>query len=133
MLNNGSIKEEEKVQTVNSWDFAFQNESWISPAVDIYEDTDNFYLTANMPGVGKENTKIKIDNDNLIIMGRIDYSGVVKRNYIMKESDTANYYRTFRISDGIDSTKLEAKYENGQLMVTLPKHERVKPRVIDIK
>lgn len=133
MLQNGSIKEEEKVQTINSWDLALQNESWITPAVDIYEDKDNFYFTANMPGVSKENTKIKIENNNLIIMGRIDYSGAANKTYIMKESETANFYRTFRISEGIDSTKLEAKFENGQLMITLPKHEWVKPRVIDIK
>lgn len=133
MLEKENIKEMENAQVTNSWDHAFQNEAWTAPAVDIYEDKDNYYLTASMPGVSKENTKIKIDNNNLIIMGRIDFSDSVKRKYILKETETANYYRTFKVSESIDTTKLDAKFENGLLHVTLPKHEWVKPRVIDIK
>jgi HSP20 family protein len=50
----------------------------------------------------------------------------------LNEYTVGNYYRKFRISDSIDNNKIEAKFENGVLSVKLPKHDRVKPRTIEI-
>ena len=55
------------------------------------------------------------------------------RKYILNENEIGNYYRKFRISNSVDETKIEARFENGQLIVKLPKHDRIKPRTIDIK
>jgi HSP20 family protein len=51
----------------------------------------------------------------------------------MRESRLSNYYRKFKLSDSIDESRIDAEIKDGILTVTLPKHERVKPKVIEIK
>lgn len=116
-----------------SWDEALEKESWIAPLIDIHETTDDFFLTAQMPGVKKEDVKIKLEEGNLVIMGRIDYDTYTDRKYILKETETGNFYRRFKIAESIDESRIDAKLENGILNVQLPKHERVKPKTIEIK
>ncbi len=116
-----------------SWDEALENESWIAPLVDIYETDDEYMLIANMPGVTKDKIKIKLEDRSIVIIGRVNYYESLSRKYTIKEIETGNYYRRFKISDSIDEGKIDVKLENGQLLAKLPKHERVKPRTIDIK
>lgn len=108
-------------------------ENVIAPLTDIFETEDEFVLTANMPGVSRENIQIKLEDTSLAIFGRIKFSEAIKRNYILNENEIGNYYRKFNISNSIDETRIEAKYENGQLILNLPKHDRVKPRTINIR
>jgi len=100
---------------------------------DIYETEDEFVLTANMPGVSTDNIQVKLEDTSLAIFGRINFSEAIKRNYILNENEIGNYYRKFNISNSIDENRIEAKFENGQLVVKLPKHDRVKPRTISIR
>lgn len=125
-------KEMVKVQD-NSWEQALEKEAWIAPLVDVFETEDDYYLLTPMPGVIKENVKIKLEDNTLVIMGRIDFDQAVNRNYIIKETETGNYYRRFKLSDAIEQSKIEASLENGILTVRLPKHEYAKPRSIEIK
>lgn len=122
-----------EVKQPKSWDEALEKESWIAPLVDIYETKDDYFLSAFMPGVKKENVKIKLEEGHLVLMGRINYDDSVNRKYVLHESEIGNYYRRFKISDSIDESKIDAKLEDGILNVKLPKHERVKPKNIEIK
>ncbi len=127
------IKDALEVKQKRTWDEALEKESWVAPLIDIYETEDDFFLNAYMPGVKKEDVKIKLEDGNLVIMGRIDYDETINKKYVLQETVLGNYYRRFKISDSIDETKIDAKLENGILNVKLPKHERVKPRTIEIK
>lgn len=109
-----------------------QTQNTISPAVDIYETENDFILTANMPGVSRNDIQVKLEDKSLIIFGRINFQDAVTRKYILNENEIGNYFRSFKISDSIDKEKIKARYDNGQLIVNLPKHEKVKPRKIDI-
>lgn len=126
-------KEMLEVRQSRSWDEALEKEAWIAPVVDIYETKDDYFLAAIMPGVKKENVKIKLEDGHLVIMGRIDYETTVNRKYVLNESEFGNYYRKFKISDSIDESKIDANFENGILNLKLPKHERIKPKNIVIK
>lgn len=126
-------KEAVEVKHSRSWEEALEKESWIAPLIDIYETDDDYFLTAYLPGVAKENVKIKLEDNNLVIMGRVDYETLINRKYVLKEMEIGNFYRRFKLSDGIDESKVDAKLENGVLNVKLPKHERVKPKTIEIK
>lgn len=121
------------VEEKRSWEEALEKESWVAPLVDIYETNDDYYLVANMPGVEKKDVKVKIEEGDLVIMGRVNFLGEMQRKYIMKEIDSSNYYRKFKLSDSVDNEKINAKIENGRLHVHLPKVERVKPKTIEIK
>lgn len=130
MIDN---KEMVEVQDKKSWDEALEKEPWVAPLVDIYETADDYYLTANIAGVSKENIKIKLEDGFLVIMGRITFEASNDRKYILNEIESGNFYRRFKISDSVDEQKIDAKLENGVLNVKLPKHVRVKPKTIDIK
>ena len=109
-----------------------RTEDSVLPSSDIYESSDEFVLVANMPGVSRNEIQVKVINDSLIIFGKINYNEAVSRNYILNENEIGNYFRKFKISDAIDKTKINAKYDNGRLIVSLTKNEDVKPRTIDI-
>jgi HSP20 family protein len=124
-----SVKETEHL----SIDEILEKETFLAPLIDIFESEDEFVLVANMPGVPRENIQLKLEDTSLAIFGRINFTEAVKRNYILNENEIGNYYRKFNISNSIDETGIEARYENGQLIVKLPKHDRVKPRTISIR
>ena len=102
------------------------------PAVDVYETDDDFVLIANMPGVVKENLRLQVQKGNLSILGKINYNEVLNRKYILRENRPGHFFRRFKLSDSIDENKIAAEYRNGQLIVNLPKHERIKQRDIKI-
>lgn len=121
-----------KVEDKRSWEEALEKESWVAPLVDIYETTDDYHLVANMPGVERKDIKIKIEEGDLVIMGRTNFLGELQHKFLLKEIDSSNYFRKFKISESIDENKIDAKLEDGRLYVHLPKVERVKPRTIEI-
>ena len=109
-----------------------EKQNYIKPYVNIYETDSDFVLVANMPGVSRSDLKVKVEKDSLIMFGKIDYDKQINNHYILNEHEIGNYYRMFNISDSVNQDKIEAKYDNGQLIVNLPKNEKIKPRKIDI-
>ncbi|RPI71008.1 MAG: Hsp20/alpha crystallin family protein [Ignavibacteriales bacterium] len=128
--NKNLVTVKEKKQ---NWEKVLETEAVVAPFADIYETEEDFILSANMPGVTRDNVQLKLEEGSLSIFGRVNYEDLSKRKYILNENEIGNYYRKFRISNSIDETKIEARMENGQLMVKLPKHDRIKPRTIEIK
>jgi HSP20 family protein len=110
-----------------------EREAIVAPLVDIYENENEFIMVASMPGVTRDNVQLKYEEDSLILFGRIKQDDISNRKYILNENGIGSYFRKFRIADSIDESRIDARYENGQLVVTLPKHERVKPKSINIK
>ncbi len=129
--NNVNTAAEEKTKT--SWESVMETEVSYTPEVNIYENNDEFVLIANTPGIAKEGMHVKCEEDNLTIFGKSNFKKSSDDKFILKETDHGNFYRRFKISDGIDSEKISATYENGQLTVVLPKYDRIKPRTINIK
>ena len=121
-----------KVKGNSSVEELLETQNYISPIVNIYETDDEFVLTANMPGVLRDNVKVRVEGDALIMFGAIEYEDAFNRNYLLNEQEIANYYRTFKISDTVDQSNIEARYDNGQLVVNLTKNEKVNPRTINI-
>jgi len=121
-----------KVEEAKSWEEALSVEKWISPKSDIHESDDEFFLVINLPGVSRDRIKIKIEDAHLIIMGRVDYDLLVSRKYVMQENELGNYFRKFKLSDSVDESKIEARYDNGQLIIKLAKSEKMKVKNIQI-
>jgi HSP20 family protein len=128
--NNEVIKVEEDNK---SWESVLDTECCYTPLVDIFETDDAFILSADMPGVKKEDVNLKLEDGSMMLFGKINYNEELNRRYILKEKETGHFYRKFKISDSIDESKISAKFADGQLTVVLPKHERIKPRIINIK
>ena len=131
------MSEKKELVAVNNYNSDSINEllktqNSISPVVDIFETENDYILIANLPGVERSNIQVKLDDKSLIVFGKINFEEAVNRKYILNEKEIGNYFRSFKISDSIDKEKINARYDNGQLIVTLPKHDKVKPRKIDI-
>jgi len=128
--NNETVDVNEEKQSLEN---LLTSEVSFAPLVDIYENEDEFVLVADMPGVKKEDVNLKLEEGSMLIFGKTEYRDIINRKYVLKEKETGHFFRKFRISDTIDESKISAQFEDGQLTVILPKHERVKPKTINIK
>ena len=122
-----------KTFTASSIEELLQTQNVVTPLVDIVEQNDEFILIANLPGLQRDYLQVKVEESNLVIFGKIGYDTASTRKYILQENEIGNYYRLFKISDTIDKNKISAKYDNGQLIVSLPKTKNAKPRTIEIQ
>jgi HSP20 family protein len=105
-----------------------------APAVDIYETSDAYVIHADLPGVTKEDIGIQVLEDQVAIRGsRKRLYPTEEKGYRRYERGEGRFERNFRIKGGIDTGKVDARFENGVLTLTLPKPEEAKPRHIEIK
>ena len=116
----------------DSWKEFLETENSVSPLIDIFEKDDNYVLVVSMPGVKRENIRVKIEGEDLFIFGKVNYHERNNYKYILNENEIGNYYRRFKLSESIDQSKIEAMYENGQLVIVMPKDEKLKARTIEI-
>ena len=105
----------------------------LAPPVNIFEFEEEFILQAEMPGVNKDGVEVKLADGSLTLYGRVIRHQGSGESYVAREIDEGNYYRVFRVSDSIDVEKIKANMNDGLLTLTLPKHERVKPREIPVE
>ncbi|GAB1350237.1 hypothetical protein MASR1M107_24520 [Ignavibacteriales bacterium] len=119
--------------TEDTWKESFDKENWVLPEVNLLEDDEAFFVYASMPGVKKDDVRINLENGNLVLMGRIDRRKQEGKKILLKEINTGNFYRKFKVADSIDTDNVEASFEDGQLVLRLGKHERIKPKTIEIK
>ena len=102
------------------------------PTADIYEDRDSLTVFLEMPGVEKDNVKVRVEEGVLFVEGRLDLSKYRGLQPLYTEYNIGNYARTFRLSNAIDQDKIGAELKDGVLSLTLPKAERAKPRTIHV-
>jgi len=89
--------------------------------VDLYEDKDNLYVRAELPGVTRDAIGVEVVEDFLNL------------NATRKSGDESfSLARSITIPEAVQADKVSAAYENGVLTVTLPKQEQVKPRKITV-
>ena len=94
-------------------------------STDIYEDAANVYARFELPGFKKEELGVQLENSVLTVS--------VERKGEKDEDESLSLTRSVTIPDGIDATKVSAKYEDGVLTVTLPKTPERKPKAIEIQ
>jgi HSP20 family protein len=93
--------------------------------VDLYEDKDNTYVRAELPGVAREGITVEIIDGSLSIAAtRTQKTGAGE--------ETEKLSRLVSIPDEVQADKVTAAYENGILTVTLPRKEETKPRKINV-
>jgi HSP20 family protein len=106
-------------------------QEFVTPVVNIFETKDGYALEAEMPGVNKDGLEITLEGNEITILGR-RAAEPVNGEVLFRERSTADYRRVFELDPAIDTGKISAKMEQGMLMLTLPKSERVKPRKITV-
>jgi HSP20 family protein len=113
----------------------YANVVGFQPRCDISETKDHYLVSFDMPGVKKEDIKLEVQDNQLVISG--------ERNREIREGDGkttlrhervyGKFERAFTLPTSIDADKIEAHYEDGVLNVVLPKAEVAKGRTIQIQ
>ncbi|MDC6362729.1 MULTISPECIES: Hsp20/alpha crystallin family protein [Flavobacteriaceae] len=99
------------------------------PAVNIKDNEKEFELELAVPGVKKEDFTVEVDHDVLTVSSEIkSESKDTKENYTRKEFSYSSFKRAFTLPETVDGSKIDAKYEDGVLKLTLPKKEEALPK-----
>jgi len=94
------------------------------PKVDIAESEKAFELHLAAPGLTKKDFKIEISNSVITISGERKFAEEKKdRDFRSIETQYGTFSRSFTLPETVDSSKIEAKYNNGILELTIPKDE----------
>lgn len=109
------------------------NRTWI-PRVDIREGADGLTLLMDLPGLGKEDVNITLENNVLTVAGERKFEADEKANetYHRLERQYGAFTRSFTLGPTVRTDKVEATFQDGVLTVQLPKQEESKPRRISI-
>jgi len=105
----------------------------VVPAADVVENKDNFVVTAELPGIRKDEIRVAVQNNTLMISGE-------KKKETENKGDTwhhversyGTFSRSFELPAMVDSSRIKADFKEGVLIVELPKAEAAKPKEIRI-
>ncbi len=98
------------------------------PPVNITEKPNSYDVSLSAPGFAKEDFNISLENNLLTISAEQKSDNAEKTDKVIrKEFSFKSFKRSFTIDEKIDAEQIGAKYENGILMVELPKKEMAKP------
>ena len=106
----------------------------VFPAVNVSEDRENLYISAELPGVDAKDIDITAEEDGLTIKGtRKLETGNEEASYHRREREGGSFNRKINLPTRIVTEKVTAETKNGILTVVLPKAEEVKPKTVEIK
>ncbi len=108
--------------------------SW-TPSVNVSETKDGLELTAELPGLSREDLSIEVENNVLTISGEKTEQvteGEEERRYHVWERSYGSFRRSFSLPQTISGDDIAATFENGVLTVLLPKAPEAKGRTIEI-
>lgn len=115
----------------------FSTTSTTLPSVNIKETEENYEVEVAAPGMNKEDFKVTLDNGELLIASsRQNQVNTEEENYTRREFSYQSFQRCFVLPKNVvDEDKIRALYENGILLLSIPKLEQARqksPRMIEI-
>ena len=100
---------------------------WV-PTVDIEEGKQDYHITAELPGLKKEDVKITVQEGVLTLQGeRKQEKEEQGKRFHRVERSYGAFVRSFALPDAVDEAKVSAEFKDGVLNIRLPKSERAKP------
>ncbi len=102
------------------------------PQVDIVERSDALVVTADLPGVAREDVDVTLESGVLTIEAtpKVEEKEGLSPSYA--EYEVGKFYRSFTLGSGLDAAGIEANLKDGVLRLTVPKAEAHRPRKIEI-
>jgi HSP20 family protein len=103
----------------------------LSPAVEITEEDERFTVRAELPGVSENDVNVTVAGDMLTIEGeKKAESEVKKKGYYYSEASYGSFSRSINLPSSVNADKIEANFDKGVLVITLPKAAEAKPKKI---
>ncbi len=119
MNNDLAKREETRAESV-------ETKRWLEPPVDVFENEDEWLVSADVPGVDDEGLRVHLQKSEILIEARRDGGEAQGFAY-------AGYRRTFTLPTGVDAEKVTAEMTHGVVSVHLPKAASIKPRQIHVR
>ena len=102
------------------------------PVSTVYETNDGrIRVVIEMPGVCQENLEVRIEGNELRVLGRRDDQQDFA--YLVRERRPGDYFQAWTLDETIDQSKVEAAIKDGVLTLLLDLKEQVKPRTVKIR
>lgn len=109
-----------------------ERQSWI-PSVDVVESKDAITLKAELAGMDPSDISLEVEDNVLTVSGERRFQEEVDEDkYYRIERRYGSFSRSIALPQGADPDKIDAQYENGVLVVTVPKVEAAKPKRISV-
>ncbi|HEX5440856.1 MAG TPA: Hsp20/alpha crystallin family protein [Ktedonobacterales bacterium] len=107
-------------------------------AMDVIEKGDSFEVRASLPGIKPEDVHIMVQGDRLTIRGETssddERKGDQKEdNWILRERRSGSFYRSITLPSQLDADRATARFENGVLVLEIPKAETAKAKRVSIQ
>ena len=104
-----------------------------SPALDVFDDKDNFVVKVELPGMKKEDINLSLHDGALTISGERKFDREHKEGETFRsERYFGKFQRSVTLPAAVDANKVNASYKDGVLSVELPKAEEAKPKQIAV-
>lgn len=109
-----------------------ERQSW-TPSIDVIETDDSIKLKAELAGMDPADINIEVQDNVLTVSGERRFEEEVKEDrYYRIERRYGAFSRSIALPQTVDEERIEAKYENGILEVSIPKVEAAKPKKIKV-
>lgn len=102
------------------------SQGW-APPVDLCETSESFIITAELPGVSREQVHIELHDGRLVLQGRRD-ARVTCEQYHQVERGHGEFARSFALPPTVDANRIAADLRDGVLTITIPKAPDHLPR-----
>jgi HSP20 family protein len=103
------------------------------PAVNLYAGRDGIAVSAELPGVAKDELEIHAHRDTLTLRGTRRPAAEDEAAFHRRERRSGAFTRTIQLPFRVDPERIEARLENGVLQLSLQRPEEDKPRRIEVK
>jgi HSP20 family protein len=106
----------------------------ITPPIDVHETDDELVVTASLPGMKGEDVEITITGQSLTLRGEFKAHEEIKREqYLYRERRYGSFSRSLQLPVRVQGDQAKATFNDGVLILSIPKAEEVKPKQIRIE
>ena len=105
----------------------------VFPALNVSRDAENFYVRAELPGVKADELDISVERNKLALAGKREAAEADGASYHRRERASGAFDRTITLPTEFDAGRVEARYADGVLTITLPLSESSKGRRIAVQ
>jgi len=111
----------------------FEGVSMTFPRLDIEDKGKELLIIADVPGVEQKDVNIEAEENRLIIHGKTEEKKEEKgKNYYRQERKSGSFYREVPLPASVDPHKVNAKFKNGTVEITLPKKGETKAKRVKV-
>jgi HSP20 family protein len=103
-----------------------------APGVNLYENDKEILLEIELPGRKRGEISVEVADNTLRISAQDAVTDREGFEVSYRERSRAAFERSFKLGSDLDAAKIQARFENGLLLLGIPKHEKAQPKKVEI-